>query len=68
MTLRARSLSWMKLSKFLRLYRPCWRELEAERSLPCGVLGPVDFLALERLAASWAAEMCWVGCGLVSVG
>ena len=41
-------------------------ELEAERSLPCGVRGPVDFLILERLAASWAAEVVWVGGGVAS--
>ena len=40
--------------------RPCFRALARERSLPSGVLGPVDFRALARLASIffWLAAMC----------
>src|SRR5450631_4450550 len=40
---------------------PCLREFWAERDLPSGVRGPVDWAALARLAASWLAEMGFLG-------
>ena len=37
--------------------RPCLRELARDRSFPSGVLGPVDFWALRRLASIRAWEV-----------
>jgi hypothetical protein len=34
-----------------RAVNPCCTAFRLERALPCGVRGPVDFLALARLAA-----------------
>ena len=36
--------------------RPCLRPLRREMALPSSVRGPVDFMALRRLASSWSGE------------
>src|ERR1019366_7166938 len=36
---------------------PCLRALRRDHDLPCGVLGPVDFEALRRLAAAFRWEV-----------
>jgi hypothetical protein len=37
--------------------KPCLMAFWEERALPAGLVGPVDFLALARLAASCFSEM-----------
>jgi len=47
----------------LAAVKPCLRAFWAERDLPDGVTGPVDFWALRRFAASCFSEI-----GLLVIG
>ena len=52
-------------SRWAAEVKPCLRALREARALPSGVLGPVDFWALARLAASRASETRRSWCLLV---
>src|ERR1700682_1484997 len=46
--------------------KPCLREFWAERALPSGVRGPVEWDALARLAASCFSEVGFLGFDIVA--
>ena len=58
-------MSSRRITAKVEAVKPCLMAFWEERVLPAGLVGPVDFLALARLAASFAGEI-FFECDMVS--
>src|ERR1035437_7465965 len=58
------SMSSRRTTAKVEAVNPCLREFKAERALPSGERGPVDWAALARLAASCLSDTGCLGRGI----